>query len=538
MSFKNNKTQQITLNDSFLNLTARTQKMIQKSWAADFADIVFPAINEERFSVLYSKNSATRPNTPINFIVGALILKENNNLSDDELVESICCDVRYQYALHTTSLPEQPVSDRTFSRFRERLYNYEVETGENLLNDEMMSLAETYSKYMNLNSNVKRMDSLMVASKCKHMSRLEIIYRTTANAVRLIHRLGHDELLTRELFHYMDDDDYNETIYYCKGDDVAPRLEKAIAEAAAVKEIMSDDEWHIFSEYQLLVRVLSEQSDERSGDGVPKPKKDNDISSGSLQNPSDPDATYRRKAGKDHKGYVGNIVETIGKDGDSLITHVAYEENNHSDSSFCKEYLEKRSDSTEHEIVIADGAYGGTENTKLASEKNTELVVTALTGKDPDKFLAGFQFSDNGRNIISCPKGHKPVSCSYYEKTGMCRAKFEKSCCANCLHKKQCRAKEQSKSYAVLVSENMSERAKYLEKLSTEEYIALTRKRNAVEGVMSVLRRKYRVDEIPTYGKLRSRVFFLFKIGAYNFNKLRQHQRRTRARSALLAAVA
>ena len=54
------------------------------------------------------------------------MLKENNGLTDDELVESICCDVRYQYALHTTHLAEQ-----TFSRFRERLYNYEMETGTN-----------------------------------------------------------------------------------------------------------------------------------------------------------------------------------------------------------------------------------------------------------------------------------------------------------------------------------------------------------------------------------------------------------------------
>lgn len=76
--------------------------MIRKSWCKNFADIVFPAINEERFSVRYSENHAARPNTPVNFIVGSLMLKENNGLTDEELVESICCDVRYQYALHTT----------------------------------------------------------------------------------------------------------------------------------------------------------------------------------------------------------------------------------------------------------------------------------------------------------------------------------------------------------------------------------------------------------------------------------------------------
>lgn len=86
-------------------------------------------------------------------------------------------------------------------------YNYELETGRNLLKEEMIQLSEAYSDYMKLNSNVKRMDSLMIASRCKRMSRLEIIYSTTANAVRLIH--GNEELL-----HYLDPDDYNNVIYY------------------------------------------------------------------------------------------------------------------------------------------------------------------------------------------------------------------------------------------------------------------------------------------------------------------------------------
>ena len=94
MSFKTNQFQQLNLNDSYINTTPRVQKMIKNSWAKDFADIVFPAINEERFSVLYSDNGASRPNAPINVIIGALMLKELNGLTDDELLESICCDVR------------------------------------------------------------------------------------------------------------------------------------------------------------------------------------------------------------------------------------------------------------------------------------------------------------------------------------------------------------------------------------------------------------------------------------------------------------
>ena len=86
MSFKENSCQQISLTDSFTSLTAREQKALDKSWAKIFADEIFPAIDEKRFSVLYS-DKASRPNTPVNVIVGALIIKELFDYSDDELVE-------------------------------------------------------------------------------------------------------------------------------------------------------------------------------------------------------------------------------------------------------------------------------------------------------------------------------------------------------------------------------------------------------------------------------------------------------------------
>ena len=401
----------------------------------------------------------------------------------------------------------------------------------------MMHLSEIYSDYMDLNSNVKRMDSLMIASRCRRMSRLEIIYSTTANAVRLIHRLGSEELIPKELLHYLDPDDHNSMIYHCKGDDVAPRLERALREAAQARAVMADDTWHEFQEYQLLIRVLAEQGRmDGSGDPVARDRKE--IISSSLQNPSDPDATYRYKAGRDHKGYVGNIVETVGENGDSLITGVGYEKNTHSDSAFCKEYLNSRPDNAAPETVIADGAYSGTENQELAASKNTELITTALSGKPANKIFAGFTFTEDGRQMTGCPIGNVPIKTTFYSKTGMCRAMFARECCEKCPHREECRAREQRKNYAVHVSAKMAERARYLAKLSTDEYKQLTRKRNAVEGIPSVLRRRYHVDDIPVLGYLRSRQFFLFIIGAYNFNKPLRHNRKTRGRSAQEPATA
>ena len=86
MSFVKNDNQQLTVLDSTFNFTEREKRMLEKSWANTFADKVFPAIDENIFSVLYSKQ-ASRPNTPVNVIVGALILKEALNVTDDEIVE-------------------------------------------------------------------------------------------------------------------------------------------------------------------------------------------------------------------------------------------------------------------------------------------------------------------------------------------------------------------------------------------------------------------------------------------------------------------
>lgn len=166
MSFVKNDCSQISLNDSTFMLTEREIKFLNKSWAKPFEDKVFPAINEEDFAVLYSEK-ASRPNTLVNIIIGSLILKELFGLTDDEVMESLMFDIRFQYALHTTSFKEQPLSDRTLSRFRERCLTYEAMTGIDLVKNCITSLSAQIDEIMGIHSGLKRMDSMMVASNIK-----------------------------------------------------------------------------------------------------------------------------------------------------------------------------------------------------------------------------------------------------------------------------------------------------------------------------------------------------------------------------------
>ena len=56
MSFVTNSCQQLSLDDSTAHLTDRERRFLDKSWGTYFADHVFPYIDEQMFSVLYSDN--------------------------------------------------------------------------------------------------------------------------------------------------------------------------------------------------------------------------------------------------------------------------------------------------------------------------------------------------------------------------------------------------------------------------------------------------------------------------------------------------
>ena len=80
----------------------------------------------------------------------------------------------------------------------------------------------------------------------------------------------------------------------------------------------------------------------------------------------------------------------------------------------------------------------------------------------------------------------------------------------------------QQKSAIVNVSENKVERARVANNASVtdEEYAQYRNARNAIEGIPSILRRVYNVDEMPVFGILKSKMMFGLKIAAINVKKL------------------
>ena len=507
--------QQMSLLDSYHTLTDREKKFLEKSWAKYFAEYIFPKIDEKPYAVLYSDKDS-RPNTPVNIQIGALIIKEFMGLSDEDMLTALMFDIRFQYALHTTTFLEQPMSDRTLGRFRERCSTYEKETGIDLLHDTIISLSGEMAEMMKIDLSLKRMDSLMVASNIKRMGRLELLYTCVANLAKEAAARGGE--LPEELVHYTQADDRNRVIYHNRSEETSGKIAVILKDAITLKGLCGSG-YDESSSYQLLLRVLKEQTVQNE-DGTLRlrTKEDGGMDGSILQNPADPDATYREKSGKQNRGYVANVTEAAGDNG-SIVTDYQYEKNTHSDSQFMKDYLEKEEAYQEQVTVVTDGAYSGKSNEELAAEKNVQLVTTNLTGRGAQDIAADFEFNEEGTKVEKCAGGFAPKSCSYNPQTGQCTVSFQRTQCEQCPHKDQCRPKTFKRTCRKTISANTKRRAEQQRYRGTEEFKKLSNFRNGVETIPSILRRKYHVDYMPVHGLIRSRLFFGCKIGALNFRK-------------------
>ncbi len=400
MAFATNSNQQLSLADSTFDLTEREKRFLEKSWAKVFAEKIFPAIHEEEFAVLYS-NKASRPNTPVNVILGALILKEALGVTDDEMVQGLMFDIRYQYALHTTSFTEQPLSDRTLSRFRARCLAYETETGIDLIHTCVTGLAKEISEFMEITPSMQRMDSLMVAANIRNLSLLELFYTCVANLARVMAQREIE--IPNAQKHYAEKDDYNRFIYHNREADAAERTVLVMHDAEILLGLCEGD-FDDTSEYQLLIRLLKEQTIfDDDGTRRLRSKKEKEDSSKALMNPADPEATFRKKAGGKHIGYVGNIIEAVGKNG-SVVIDYAYEQNIYSDNQFLNDYLAGQPVYDEPAVLIADGAYSGEHNVIAAAEHHIKFIATNFTGKKPADIFAEFIFDYGCAESLRAPE--------------------------------------------------------------------------------------------------------------------------------------
>lgn len=139
-------------------------------------------------------------------------------------------DFRIQYALHTTSFEEQPLSDKTLSRFRKRCYDYETLHNKDLYHACVKDLSASIAKLMGISGKVRRMDSMMIESNIRKLSRMELLYTCISKLAIHVNK-ANASALPDDLKHYLDPNDFNRVIYHQRSTDADDRIKQLLADA-------------------------------------------------------------------------------------------------------------------------------------------------------------------------------------------------------------------------------------------------------------------------------------------------------------------
>jgi len=105
----------------------------------------------------------------------------------------------------------------------------------------------------------------------------------------------------------------------------------------------------------------------------------------------------------------------------------------------------------------------------------------------------------------------------------------------SCPHKDSCFVKERKRFNAVTIIDKKLIADRYRSLLGTVRHQMLAGFRAGVEGVPSVLRRVYRIDDLPVRGLVRTRIWDHFKIMACNFKSFYGYCKRNGASPLSLA---
>ena len=547
---------QVSLFSPYNNLSPRYKRDLLKGWAGQFRILVMPNIDERPYSVLYS-DFESRPNVPVNIILGALILKVFMGIAtDDDIRERACYDIAFRYALCCEHMEKAPFSDNVLTNFRKACMIYYIDTGIDLIHNTFLSLTNYFAELMKIDKSFLTIDSTMVDMYAKDLNRLNLLYinvelmiqaitgfvihkrpiKTTSinNKMDIIDcefivmdsesdgtekkKLADEnrqqelesakKILPESLHKYLSAENKNKVTYHLKTA-YEDRINGIIADSQVLIDFCEKNaEYKETRGYRNFIRIIDEQCKrDENGKLILKGKGDG-MNSDMIQSPYDIDATFREKDGEKHKGYTTAFTQARNKDGESLVMDYIVDKNNVSDQALGSELMTRMdtADPDDKAKLAGDSLFNSEEMQKIAAEKNIEIINTNLTGIKPADHCADHEFSEDG-TLEKCAGGFEPVS-TKINKDGSCTAKFEKEACASCPFKDQCKFTEQKKYNSLKVSVKTKLRAQETRNRGTEEFKEYSHIRNGVETIPSILKNKYRVDKIRG-GGLSVKNFFI-----------------------------
>jgi len=503
---KNTKHLQPALISAASELPEKQLKLLKGSWANIFYQEFFIRIDEEIFAILYS-DEPSRPNVPVNVMVGLEVLKAGLGWSDAELYENYCFNLQVRYALGYDRLGDGDFAIRTLYYFRERLSKYYLKTGGNLLEQVFEQITDAQIQELQVRTGMQRMDSTQIASNIVEASRLQLL----VEAIQRVHRVLSEtdqKRLAASFAAYIKGTAGHYT-YRVKGKEAVQEHLRQVGETSYRLLAELKDAYASQKAYQVLERIFAENFNLVEG-GV-CPKENQELASSSLQSVDDLDASYRTKGNAHYKGYVANITETCDPENDlQLITKVQVAPNNVDDSQLLAEALPNLQDRTDLDTLMTDGGFGGEASDTALEGQDVKLIQTAIRGPKPDSHqfhLADFDIVFDPQETptdIICPYGQK-VPITPGRTTGL-QARFDLEICSACpFHQEErCRAKPQKRDRRFLLAFTPKQvraaqrRKDFLVYKDTGQNL-----RAAVEATVRSVKHPFPAGKLPVRGQFR-----------------------------------
>jgi len=434
----NHQHMQFDFLDPFQQMGEKMRQRLEESWAGTFYREIFCRIDETPFAVLYS-DQPSRPNAAINVLTGAEILKAGFGWSDEELFDHLQFNLQVRYALGLRNMSVMPFELRTLYNFRQRVSRYMQESGENLMEQVFIEVTDEQLASLELKTGHQRMDSVMVTSNIRQMSRLQLLVEVVQRVWRMLTEA--DQNHHASIFEPYLQGTAGQYCYRVKADEVAEHL-------TTIGQLMHDLVRELAARYaekqtyRMLQRVFDEHfglvvSEEAERNQV-RVKTGDELSASSLQSPDDWEATYRVKRGEGHQGYVGNLTETCDPENEvQLITLVQAAPNTTDDQQFVVEGLSDLKARTDLEALWTDGGYNGADAEETFRQEQVEHIPTNIRGRRtaPDRLgLETFSWevdADGTPVTVTCPGGQQ-AEVKTGRKADRFVAYFDRTGCGTC----------------------------------------------------------------------------------------------------------
>ncbi len=348
-----------------------------KAWQNIFYKEVTSRIDESLFSELFDSSNGA-PNASVCRLVAMMLLKEGYGCSDEQLFEKCEFDLLARKALGLDGFEEDIPCAATYYNFRAALVKYQEDNDVDLLERCFEQVTGNQVRTYGVSGKSVRMDSKLIGSNIALYSRYVLVHKTLCKYLKDVDKSRFEAGLRSRIGDYLAED-AAKTVYRSDPDSMKTRLQILGEDVYAFLQAMAD--------CPLLQRVFDEQFSVKDGVVSIRPKKE--IPADSLQNPNDPDATYRNKNEKPVQGYATNITETCGEEGKpSLITGVHVETATFADCNFLQDDIaqSERVTGDTVEKCHADGAYQSPANREFAKshthdrDKEMELMTGKMQG--------------------------------------------------------------------------------------------------------------------------------------------------------------